>query len=81
MKAEKAIKSSVFLRVELCSDAIFRIQPTALPKPQTPPALLGVSVAASPNPEVGLREGVGGGVRDMWSTSLCVFQVKVRLEV
>lgn len=85
LSTEDGIESSVFLGFDVCSDAIFRIHPTALPKPQPPPALLGDSVAASPNPEAGLEAGlevgVGGGVRDMWSSSLLVFQVKVRLEV
>lgn len=77
MNTEDGIESSVFLGFDVCSDAIFRIHPTALPKPQPPPD----SVAASPNPEAGLEVGVGGGVRDMWSSSLFVFQVKVRPEV
>lgn len=73
--------SFVFLTLEVCSDAIFRIQPTALPKPQPLPALLGDSVASSPNPEVELGVGVRGGVSGMWTSSLCVFQVKVKLGV
>lgn len=81
LNARNDAESPVFLRFEICSDAIFRIQPTALPRPQPPPALLGDSVAASSNPEVGLKVGVGGGVRDTWCDSRCVFQVKVKLEV
>lgn len=55
-------------------------QSTALPKPQPPPALLSVSMEASSSPGLELREGVCGGVRVMFSTSLCVFQVKVWLK-
>lgn len=80
VNAGKDADSSV-LRFEVCSDAIFRIHPTALPKPQPLPVLLGDSAAASPNLELELTVGVRGGVRGMWSSSPCESQVRVRLEV
>lgn len=81
LNAEKDAESPVFLWFEICLDAIFWIQPTALPRPQPLPALFGDSLAASSKPEAGLRVGVGGGVRDVCCNSLCVFQLKVKLEV
>lgn len=82
--AENDIESSTFLGF-VCSKAMFRIQPTALPKPQLRPALCGDSEAASTPPEaglgVGLQVGVGGGVRDMWCSSVFAFQLKVTVEV
>ncbi len=81
LNTKKDLESSVLLTFEVCSEVIFRIHPKARPKAQPLLALCGDSAAVSSNPEVGLKVGVGGGVRDMWSHSLCGFQVKVRLEV
>lgn len=75
--AENDIESSTFLGF-VCSKAMFRIQPTALPKPQLRPALCGDSEAGL---GVGLQVGVGGGVRDMWCSSAFAFQLKVTVEV
>lgn len=65
--------------LEVCSDAMFRISPMALPRPQPPPVSFGDSVFASPNSEAWQIDGVGGGVRGMWSTSLSVCQGKTKL--
>lgn len=77
-------ESSTFLSF-VCSNAMFRIQPAALPKPQLRPAPCGASEAASAPPEAGLEAGlevgVGGGVRDMWHGSVFAFQLKVTVEV
>lgn len=65
----------------VCSDAMFLIQPTARPRAPPPPGLAGESAAAASVLRAGLMVGVAGGVRDVSSGCPSVCQVKVRLDL
>lgn len=65
----------------VCSDAMFLIQPTARPRAPPPPGLAGESAAATSVLRAGPAVGVGGGVRDVSCGCPSVCQVKVRLDL